>query len=409
MNNYVIKFLYMKNCSLPIFLLLIQFLLLDCKFKTGPSTIVNKDEKSNLINTGEMNIVNKVFGHSDTGIPVHSFLLQNVNGMKVEIIEYGAIITRIEIPDKNGNPADIVLGYDDLEGWQNDPYYFGATIGRVANRMGGAQFSLNGDSYDLAPNTLPDFGKNHLHGGVKGFNKVLWSGEEIIGDMEVGVRLEYLSKDGEEGYPGNLNCIVEYTLHEDNSLVISYEATTDKVTVVNFTHHSYFNLSGAGKGNIFSHLIMINADRFTPADDDLIPVGEIAEVKGLPVDFTSERSVGSRFGEMQFEKFKGYDLNYVLNHSIEGALDLAAIVRDTSSGRVMEVYTTQPCMHFYTSNFLSGEPGKSGMPYQQYGALCLEPQGFPDALNHENFKSIQLNPGETYLKEIVYRFRIETK
>ncbi|GAH76094.1 unnamed protein product, partial [marine sediment metagenome] len=236
---------------------------------------------------------------------------------------------------------------------------------------------------------------------------VLWSGEEIMEGMEVGVRLEYLSKDGEEGYPGNLNCIVEYTLDEDNSLAIRFEATTDKTTLVNFTHHSYFNLSGAGSGSILDHLLRINADRYTPADDDLIPVGEIAEVKGLPVDFTRERSIGSRFDEMQLAKFSGYDLNYVVNHSSEAALALAATVRDTSSGRVMEVFTTQPCMHFYTSNFLSGEPGKWGIPYQQYGALCLEPQGFPDAPHHEDFQSIVLEKGETYEQKIVYHFSVE--
>ncbi len=353
-----------------------------------------------------MNISKNVYGNTEEGKPVHSFLLQNGSGMEVEIIELGAIVSSIKVPDKSGKFDDVVLGYDKLEGWLEDPNYFGATIGRVANRMGGAQFSLKGETYDLAPNTLPDFGKNHLHGGVKGFHKVLWTGMEITGVKEVGVRLKYLSRDGEEGYPGNLNCIVEYTLGEDNSLNITFEAITDKATLVNFTHHGYFNLRGAGSGSILSHLVQINADRYTPANDDLIPIGEIAEVKGLPVDFTAECSIGSRIDEMQLKKFKGYDLTYVLNHSNEGALDLAASVRETSSGRIMKVYTTLPCMDFYTGNFLTGEPGKSGMPYQQYGALCLEPQGFPDAPNHENFQSIELNPGQTYMEKIVYRFMV---
>ena len=385
-------------------LMFVFLLLLSCKQKSGSSVLVSADQNLNQNNNAEMTITKSLFGHTEEGTPVHCFLLQNVFGMKVEIIEFGAIVSSIKVPDKKGKFDDVVLGYDNLEGWQKDPYYFGATIGRVANRMGGAQFTLKSETYDLAPNTLPDFGNNHLHGGVKGFNKVLWTGKEFSRDKEVGVRLEYLSKDGEEGYPGNLKCIVEYSLSEDNSLSIRFEAATDKTTIANFTHHSYFNLNGAGSSNILGHMIQINADRYTPADNDLIPLGDIAEVKGLPVDFTTERSIGSRFEEMRSEKFKGYDLNYVLNLSIDGALDLAATVRSKSSGRVLEVFTTQPCMHFYTSNFLTGERGKSGISYDQYGAFCLEPQAFPDAPHHENFQSIELNPGDTYLQKIIYRF-----
>ena len=385
-------------------LMFVFLVLLSCKQKTGSSVLVSADQNLNQNNNAEMTITKSLFGHTEEGVPVHCFLLQNRFGMEVEIIEFGAIVSRIKVPDKKGKFDDVVLGYDNLEGWQKDPYYFGATIGRVANRMGGAQFTLGSESYDLAPNTLPDFGNNHLHGGLKGFNKVLWTGKEFSRDKEVGVRLEYLSKDGEEGYPGNLKCIVEYSLSEDNSLSIRFEAATDKTTIANFTHHSYFNLNGAGSSNILGHMIQINADRYTPADNDLIPVGDIAKVKGLPVDFTTERSIGSRFEEMRSEKFKGYDLNYVLNHSNDGALDLAATVRSKSSGRVLEVFTTQPCMHFYTSNFLTGEAGKSGISYDQFGAFCLEPQAFPDAPNHENFQSIELNPGDTYLQKIIYRF-----
>jgi len=390
-------------------LMFVFFVLLSCKQKTGSSVLVSADQNLNQNKSAEMTITKSLFGHTGEGAPVNCFLLQNGAGMKVEIIEFGAIVSSIKVPDKTGKFDDVVLGYDKLEGWMKDSYYFGATIGRVANRMGGAQFTLGSETYDLAPNTLPDFGKNHLHGGVKGFNKVLWTGKEFRRDKEVGVRLEYLSKDGEEGYPGNLKCFVDYCLSEDNSLSIRFEATTDKTTIANFTHHSYFNLNGAGSGNILGHMIQINADRYTPADNDLIPVGDITEVKGLPVDFTTERSIGSRFEEMQSDKFKGYDLNYVLNHSNDGALDLAATVRSKSSGRVLEVFTTQPCMHFYTSNFLSGKPGRTGIPYLQHGALCLEPQGFPDAPHHENFQSIELNPGDTYIQKIVYRFTAGNK
>ena len=298
----------------------------------------------------------------------------------------------------------MVLGFEHLEDYLKDTSYFGATVGRVANRMGGAQFSLEGKTYQVSPNALPDFGNNHLHGGVKGFNKALWTGCEFTRESEAGVRLEYLSKDGEEGYPGNLKCIIEYTLNENNTLGIKFEATTDRTTLVNLTHHSYFNLSGAGNRDILNHEIQINSEKCTPADEDLIPSGEIASVKGLPVDFTRERIIGSRFDEMQMAKFKGYDLNYILKHHREGSMDLAATVRDKASGRVMEVYTTQPCMHFYTSNFLDGIRGKKGKSYHQYGALCLEPQGYPDAPNHKNFLAIELKPGIQYRQVINFKF-----
>jgi len=353
-----------------------------------------------------MNITKTIFGKIGDQ-PVQSFQLDNGVGMKVEILEFGAIVKSIITPDKDGNIDDITLGWDSLADYINDKTYFGATVGRVANRIGGDKIVLNNTSYKIAANALPDFGKNHLHGGLKGFNKALWEGEEFQNDNEVGVRLSYLSKDGEEGYPGNLQCEVEYTLNKDNTLGISFRATTDKTTLVNITHHSYFNLAGAGSGNILNHLVQINANKYTPADEDLIPTGEIANVKGLPVDFTEYRSIGSRFDEMQFDKFKGYDLNYVLNHKNNGSLDLAAKVHDSGSGRVMEVFTTQPGMHFYTGNFLNGELGKAGAAYEQFGAVCFEPQGYPDAPIHENFKQIILQPGEIYSQKIDYQFSID--
>lgn len=353
-----------------------------------------------------MDIRKELYGQLGDGSPVHSFTLSNARGMKAVILEYGAIVAELHVPDRNQVTEDVVLGFDNLGDYQKDSSYFGATVGRVANRLGGAQFSLEGKIYQVSPNALPDFGNNHLHGGVKGFNKALWTGSEFTKESEIGVRLEYLSKDGEEGYPGNLKCSTEYTLNEDNTLGIKFEAISDKTTLVNLTHHSYFNLAGAGSRDIMEHLLQINSEKCTPADEDLIPTGEISSVKGLPTDFTQERTIGSRFDEMQMAKFKGYDLNYILNHHKEGSLDLAATVREKASGRVMKAYTTQSCMHFYTSNFLTGVHGKKGKSYHQYGAFCLEPQGFPDAPNHRNFLTIELKPGEQYKQIINYKFQI---
>jgi len=392
----------MRNKNTLLLLLIMQILFYGCH-STDKQSNQNK-LNSNTKKTENMEIVKKVFGKIHNDKPVYSFTLRNSNGMEVEVLEFGAIIARIMVPDKNGNIEDVVLGYDNLKGYQDDPYYFGATIGRVANRTSGAKFSIEGQTYNLAPNTLPDFGNNHLHGGLKGFNKVLWKGEEIKNGNKVGVELTYLSPDGEEGYPGNVTCKITYTLNDDGELGILMEATTDKITLMNLTHHSYFNLSGAGIGDILDTKIMINADNYTPADDDLIPTGEIAKVKALPIDFSSSRSIASQIDDMQMAKFKGYDLNYVLNHSKKGLLDLAARAINTTSGRQLEVFTTQPCMHFYTSNFLTGKPGKNEKAYKQYGAFCFEPQGYPDAPNKPQFESVELKPGEHYKQIIIYKF-----
>lgn len=384
--------------TIPAFLLMAG-----CINRTSDSNSDSGPKPETVIESG-MKITKRTFGTTGDGLSVNSFTLDNGVGMEVEIIEFGAIVKTIRVPDKDGNIADVVLGYDDLKGYQNDAYYFGGTIGRVANRMGGAEFELNGRTYELAPNTLPDFGKNHLHGGVKGFNKVLWKGEMYSNESEVGVKLNYVSKDGDEGYPGNLNCTVVYSLNMDNELGISFTATTDQSTLVNMTHHSYFNLAGAGAGTILDHMVQINAELYTPADNDLIPTGEVVPVSGLPVDFREEATVGSRIDEMQSVKFRGFDLNYVIDIEGNGKMKYAAKAYDSDSGRLIEVYTTQPCMHFYTSNFLSGESGKGGVSYNRYGALCFEPQGFPDAPHHENFLPVKLEPGETYDQKIIYKF-----
>ena len=365
----------------------------------------NKRNKNGINQTKNMKVNQTLFGHIN-GTPVHLFSLVNTKGMEVEITEFGAIVVSVKVPDKSGKIDDITLGYDNLEGYREDPYYFGATIGRVANRTSGASFVLDGKKHELAPNTLPDFGKNHLHGGDKGFNKVLWKGKSFQKEDHVGVSLSYLSEDGEEGYPGNLEVEVVYKLNQQNELMIEYHATSDQKTIVNMTHHSYFNLKGEGQGDVLDHEVMINADKYTPADENLIPTGEISGVKGLPVDFTSFRRIGSRLDEMQQTKFTGYDLNYIINHKKPGSLELAAKALDKQSGRLLEVYTTQPCMHFYTGNFLEGKTGKAGKSYPKYGAFCFEPQGYPDAINKPEFESIILHPDKTYEETIIYRFSI---
>lgn len=390
---------------LQIRLTLVLVLILCAQCQNSPK---NKESLTNDNETNEKNhdmeLIKTKYATSENGNQIKSFRLINANGVEVNVIEFGAIVTEIKTPDINGQIRDITLGYDDLKGWENDPYYFGATIGRVANRTGGATFKLDSTTYELAPNTLPDFGRNHLHGGVKPFNKVVWNGTEFKNDDEVGVILEYTSPDGEEGYPGNLECRVSYAMNSKNELKIVYTATTDRKTIVNMTHHSYFNLSGAGNGTVLDQQVKINADTYTVADDDLIPTGDIAKVDGLPIDFKNEHIIGSRIDKMKLGKFTGYDLNYILNHSKSGSMDFAGRAFDPETGRVLEVYTTQPCMHFYTGNFLEGKLGKNGKSYPKFGAFCFEPQGYPDAINKPQFDSIILNPNEVYEQTIIYKF-----
>jgi len=394
-----------NQLNLPASVLLVFLLILfaDCQNPAKNQTQIPEVDKQSRTNK-DMHITKSFYGTSREGQRINSFELKNGNKIEIQIIEFGAILTGVKTPDKNGHMDDITLGYDDLDGWENDSYYFGATIGRVANRTSGARFTLEGRDYNLVPNTLPDFGENHLHGGAKPFNKVVWEGTEYQNDHEVGVILKYVSSDGEEGYPGNLTCEVTYSLNQKNELRIVYKATTDKTTIVNMTHHSYFNLAGAGNGTALDQQIQINADNYTVADEDLIPTGEIARVNGLPIDFTEDASIGSGIDRMKQTKFTGYDLNYVLNHSTEGALDYAGQAIDPKNGRRLEVFTTQPCMHFYTANFLEGKSGKGGKTYPQYGAFCFEPQGYPDAPNKPQFSSVVLHPDEEYDQTIIYKF-----
>lgn len=336
------------------------------------------------------------FGTMDDGSTVQLFTLKNTNGMEVSITNYGGIVTSIKVPGQNGNIENVVLGFDDLEQYKSGHPFFGAIIGRYANRIANGRFELNGETYELATNN----GENHLHGGVEGFDKKLWDAD--VNNEENSVTLSYLSPDGEEGYPGNLDVDVTYTLTDDNELQIDYHATTDKPTIVNLTNHSYFNLSGDPSQGILDHLLTINADRYTPVDEGLIPTGELRPVEGTPFDFTEPETVGARIDSIP----PGYDHNYVLNNPNSGIRRIATLEHE-ESGRIMEVYTDQPGVQLYTGNFLDGSlTDRQGNPIEQYAALCLETQTFPDSPNKPDFPSPVLNPGEAYETTTIYQFKV---
>lgn len=339
------------------------------------------------------------FGKTKDGIAVDLFVLANGNGMKAKISTYGAILTELEAPDRDGKRDDVVLGFDNLASYLAGHPHFGATTGRVANRIAKGRFTLDGKEYTLAVNNGP----NALHGGLKGFDKVVWKSEPKESPDAAAVRLTYVSRDGEEGYPGNLTTAVTYTLTNQNEIRIDYKATTDKATPVNLTNHSYFNLGGLASGDILGHELMMEADEYTPADDSLIPTGEILSVKGTPLDFTQPATIGSRLAQVA-DKTGGYDHNFVLR-SKGKKLALAARVYEPNSGRVMEMYTTEPGVQLYTANFLDGKlKGKDGVAYKKHQAFCLEAQHFPDSVNQPKFPSIILRPGETYTQTTVYKF-----
>ena len=351
-----------------------------------------------------MEVEKRFFAKSNDGTHVNTFILKNDKNIEIEIIEFGAIVRCLRVPDKFGIIKDVVLGFDSLKEYENDNSYFGALIGRVANRIGNASVVINGKEYKLAPNTMPDFGNNHLHGGINGFNRKIWKGEMFEEVGVAGVVMTCNSSDGEEGYPGNLSCKVIYSINNAGEFTIKMSAETDNPTIVNFTHHNYFNLAGEGEGNVLNSEIMINANKFTPSDEDMIPTGEIVKVEGLPEDFTSARPIGYRMEDMQRLKYTGYDTNYVLNHISPDSLDLAAVVTEPATGRKLEVFTTQLCMHFYTGNFLDTKSGKGGKRYYKHEAFCIEPQAYPDAPNKKDFEPIELYPGDKYEQTIVYKF-----
>jgi aldose 1-epimerase len=343
------------------------------------------------------------FGKTADGQNIDLYTLRNAHGVEARITNYGGILVSLKVPDRNGKFDDVVLGFNDLDTYltKNNPY-FGAIIGRYGNRIAKGQFTLNGVEYKLAVNN----GENHLHGGIKGFDKVVWTGREMKTNAGPAVVLTYLSKDGEEGYPGNLNVRVVYTLTNNNEIKIDYSATTDKDTVTNLTHHSYFNLAGEGNGDILNHLVTINANRFVPTDAGSIPTGELRKVAGTPFDFLKPMAIGARINQddEQLKLGNGYDHTWVINGRA-GTMRLAATAYEPGSGRVLQVWTTEPGVQFYTGNFLDGTlTGKSGKVYARRNGFCFETQHFPDSPNQPSFPTTTLRKGQTYKSTTIYRF-----
>jgi aldose 1-epimerase len=349
-----------------------------------------------------MDISKQPFGHTAARSPVDLYTLINDAGLQTKITNYGGIIVSILAPDRTGSLADILLGFDTLAGYFQDRSFLGALIGRYGNRIARGQFTLNGVNYVLAQNDGP----NHLHGGLKGFDKVVWQAAPFESADAVGLRLSYQSPAGEEGYPGTLDVQVVYTLTNDQELKIDYTATTDEETVLNLTNHAYFNL--AGSGDILKHEVRLNADHFTPVNETLIPTGEIRPVEDTPMDFTQSTAIGARIDQPdeQLTLSGGYDHNWVLNNP-DGRITHAATVYEPASGRVLETYTTQPGVQFYSGNFLDGTMiGKGGQPLQKQAGFCLETQHFPDSPNQPAFPSTVLKPGEIYAQTTIYRFGV---
>src|SRR5580658_56366 len=338
------------------------------------------------------------FGKTEDGQQVDLYILTNKHGMQAAITNYGGTVVSLKVPDRSGKLDDVVLGYDTLDGYATGKAYIGATVGRYANRIAHASFTLDGNTYTLSKND----GDNHLHGG---FNKRVWTAKDVSGPAGQALELTYLSKDGEESFPGNLSVKVVYALTDKNELKIDYTATTDKDTVLNLTNHAYFNLAGQGNGDILQQQLMITADRFTPVDATSIPTGEIRSVKGTPFDFTTATAIGARIDQedQQLKLGHGYDHNWVLS-SEPRALSLAAQAYDPHSGRMLEVLTTEPGIQFYTGNFLDGIQGRNGKVYNRRYAFCLETQHFPDSPNHPNFPSTVLKPGQRFESTTVYKF-----
>lgn len=352
--------------------------------------------------TRAASIVGRPFGKTADGQGVMLFTLTNARGAEARIMNYGGILVSLKVPDKNGKLADVVLGYDKLSDYVKATPYFGALIGRYGNRIANGKFTLDGKPYTLAINNPP----NSLHGGTKGFDKKVWQAAGAAGANESKLTLRYVSRNGEEGYPGRLSVKVVYTLTNDNALKIDYTATTNKATVLNLTHHSYFNLAGAGNGDILSHVMQINANQFTPVNKNLIPTGELQSVAGTPFDFRTPTVIGKRINDNneQLKFGSGYDHNFVIAHA--GArLARAARVSEPKTGRVMTVFTTEPGVQFYTGNFLDGKNiGKGGKPYKRRFGFCLETQHFPDTPNHPKFPTTTLRPGQTYRQTTIYKF-----
>lgn len=349
-----------------------------------------------------MNITHSPFGKTKDGTPVTLYTCTNKNGLVLKVMTYGATVVSMETPDKAGKLANIQLGFPSLEGYLQRHPYFGSTVGRYGNRIAKGKFSIDGKEFTLATNNGP----NHLHGGLQGFDAVVWKAVEAKTEASVGVKFTYASPDGEEGYPGNLAVTVVYSLTNDNEMKIEYSATTDKPTVLNLTNHCYWNLGGAGSGDILKTDLLIAADKYLPIDAGSIPTGELAPVKGTALDFTTAHPIGERIAELKKEphQTKGYDHCFVLRGQ-EGKLALAARAKDAASGRVMEIFTTEPGIQLYCGNFLGGGAGEGG--YKQHEAFCLETQHYPDSPNQAKFPSTLLRPGATYHSTTVHKFSVE--
>jgi aldose 1-epimerase len=365
---------------------------------------LDREIKMSQEHTARLSISRNPFGKSPTGESVDLFTLTNVNGLVVKITNFGGIITEIHAPDKHGEFTDVNLGFDQIEPYYKDSPYFGALIGRFGNRIAQGKFTLDGISYQLATNN----GSNHLHGGVVGFDKVVWNAATFETENSVGIRLKYLSVDGDQGYPGNLDVTVVYELTNANEILVKFHAVTDKATPVNLTQHAYFNLAGKGS-DILDHEVMINADRFTAIDGGAIPTGELPLVADTPFDFRTPRRVGERINQEhpQLKNGNGYDHNFVLNKAHPKELSLAARVREVNSGRVLEVYTQEPGVQFYSGNWMDGSLTGKGWHYTRRCGLCLEPQHFPDSPNQPQFPNTILRPGEEYTSVMSYTFLVE--
>jgi aldose 1-epimerase len=359
---------------------------------------------STMTHAADSSIDAKPFGTTSQGEKVTQYTLTNAKGASVSIITYGGIVTSLKVPDRNGKLADVVLGFKTLSEYEKKSPYFGCLVGRYGNRIAKGEFTLDGHTYHLATNN----NGQSLHGGLRGFDKVVWNAAPAETRQGPSLKLTYVSKDGEEGYPGNLSVTATYTLTNKNELKLVFRAKTDQATVVNLTHHSYFNLAGQGSGDILGHLVTIHADKYTPVDQVLIPTGKQSSVKGTPFDFRKPTAIGARINEEdpQLKNGKGYDHNWVVD-KLPGHLGLIAKVEEPRSGRVMEVISTEPGVQFYSGNFLDGTLiGKGGKVYGFRNGFCFEPQHFPDSPNHKSFPSTVLRPGETYRNTIIYRFSI---
>lgn len=380
----------------PFVTLMILVTMASCTTPSG-----NQSKENDLPQGSVRGITQVPYGKLKDGTPISLYTMTNSKGMKMTVINYGGIITSLHVPDKEGNLVDVVLGYDSLQAYEDRNPFFGALVGRYGNRIGNARFTLDEKVYELVKNN----NGNHLHGGTKGFDKVVWKIEEVPAEDGVALKLSYLSKDMEEGYPGNLNTEIIYTLTEENAVSFEYKATTDKKTILNLTQHTYFNLNG-GKTDVLSHEIAINADRFVPVDETLIPTGELAPVENTPLDFRTPVAIGARINadHEQLKFGRGYDHCWVING--EG-FRTAAVVSDPMSGIEMTVQTTEPGVQFYTGNFLDGSlTGKNNVVYKQRTGFCLETQHFPDSPNQPSFPSVVLNPGETYTSKTTFSFDV---